>query len=43
VAKTDALAFAVVYHALSIGIIIFLGLIFLPFDSFSIVDLKKRK
>lgn len=43
VAKTDALAFAVVYHALSIGIIIFLGLIFLPFDSFSIVDLKNRK
>jgi uncharacterized protein (TIRG00374 family) len=43
VAKTDALAFAIVYHALSIGIIIFLGLIFLPFDSFSIVDLLKKR
>lgn len=43
VAKTEALAFAVVYHALSIGIILALGLIFLPFDSFSLNDLKTRK
>jgi hypothetical protein len=43
VAKTDALAFAVVYHAISIGIIIILGLAFLPFDHFSLVDLKSKK
>jgi uncharacterized protein (TIRG00374 family) len=43
VAKTDALAFAVVYHAVSIGIIIILGLAFLPFDHFSLVDLKSRE
>jgi uncharacterized protein (TIRG00374 family) len=40
VAKIEALTFAVVYHALSIGVIIVLGLAFLPFDSFSIADLK---
>jgi uncharacterized protein (TIRG00374 family) len=42
VAKADALTFAVVYHALSIGIITILGLFFLPFDSFSLVELQRR-
>jgi uncharacterized membrane protein YbhN (UPF0104 family) len=39
--KTDALSFAIVYHALSMGIVIVLGLIFLPFNRFSLADLKK--
>ncbi len=43
VAKTEALAFAVVYHAISIGIIIALGVVFLPFSSFSLADLKKQE
>jgi uncharacterized protein (TIRG00374 family) len=40
--KTDALTFALVYHALSIGIIILLGLIFLPFNRFSVADLRRQ-
>lgn len=43
VAKTEALTFAVIYHALSIGIIIVLGVVFLPFYSFSLDDLKNRE
>ncbi|MHB8092154.1 MAG: lysylphosphatidylglycerol synthase transmembrane domain-containing protein [Syntrophales bacterium] len=42
VAKTEALTFAVIYHALSIGIIIVLGVVFLPLYSFSLDDLKSR-
>src|SRR5674536_356652 len=37
--KTDALTFAIIYHALSIGIVILLGLLFLPFNRFSVADL----
>ena len=37
--KADALSFAIIYHFLSIGIIIVLGLIFLPFNRFSFKDL----
>ncbi|MCX5837519.1 MAG: lysylphosphatidylglycerol synthase transmembrane domain-containing protein [Deltaproteobacteria bacterium] len=40
--KTDALTFAIIYHALSIGIIILLGLIFLPFNRFSVADLRRQ-
>lgn len=40
--KTDALTFAIVYHALSIGIIILLGIIFLPFNRFSVADLRRQ-
>lgn len=40
--KTDAMTFALVYHALSIGIIILLGLIFLPFNRFSVADLRRQ-
>lgn len=43
VAKTEALTFAVIYHAISIGIIIALGIAFLPFYSFSLNDLKSRE
>jgi uncharacterized protein (TIRG00374 family) len=40
--KTDALTFAVIYHALSIGVVILPGLIFLPFNSFSVADLRRQ-
>jgi uncharacterized protein (TIRG00374 family) len=42
IAKTDALSFAIVYHALSIGILILLGLVFLPFNRFSVADLRRQ-
>jgi hypothetical protein len=41
IARADALTFAVIYHFLSIGVIAVLGLIFLPFYSFSLSDLKQ--
>lgn len=40
--KTDALTFAIIYHFLSIAIIIVLGLAFLPFNRFSIADLREQ-
>lgn len=40
--KTEALTFAIVYHALSIAIVIFLGILFLPFNRFSISDLRRQ-
>lgn len=40
ISKTDAFTFAVIYHFLSIGIVILLGLIFLPFNKFSLSDLQ---
>lgn len=39
--KTDALAFAVIYHFFSVAIVIILGLAFLPFVKFSFADLYK--
>jgi len=39
--KTEALSFALVYHFLSIGVIVLLGLIFLPANRFSLADLKR--
>jgi len=39
--KTDALTFAVIYHFLSLGVVVLLGLIFLPFNKFSLTDLQK--
>jgi uncharacterized membrane protein YbhN (UPF0104 family) len=40
--KADALTFAIIYHFLSIAIVIVLGLIFLPFNKFSLSDMKKE-
>jgi uncharacterized membrane protein YbhN (UPF0104 family) len=40
--KAEALSFAIVYHFLSIGIIVLLGLIFLPFNRFSLRDMKTQ-
>jgi glycosyltransferase 2 family protein len=39
--KTDALTFGVIYHFLSLGFVIILGLIFLPFNKFTLSDLKE--
>jgi uncharacterized protein (TIRG00374 family) len=40
VPKADALSFAIIYHFLSIGVILLLGLAFLPFNRFSIADIR---
>jgi len=42
VQKPEALSFAVVYHFLSIFLIVALGVIFLPFNKFSFSDIKKQ-
>jgi hypothetical protein len=41
-AKAEALSFAVVYHFLSMIIVVVLGAVFLPFNKFSISDMKKQ-
>ena len=40
--RTEALAFAILYHFLSIGIVIVLGLVFLPENRFSLSDLRRQ-
>ena len=40
--QAEALAFAVLYHFLSIGIVIALGLVFLPENRFSLSDLRRQ-
>jgi glycosyltransferase 2 family protein len=42
VAKTDALSFAIVYHFLSIAVVVALGVIFLPFNKFSVSEMKQQ-
>ena len=42
IAKPAALSFAVVYHFLSMIIVVILGVIFLPFNKFSVSDMKKQ-
>ncbi len=42
ISKTDALTYAIVLHFLSIGIIVVLGLIFLPFNKFSFSDIRQK-
>ena len=41
ISKADAVTYAVLYHFLSIGMIIGLGLIFLPFNTFVLSNLKR--
>lgn len=41
--KAEALSFAILYHALSVGIVLVLGLAFLPFNRFSPKDLQIEK
>jgi len=42
VSKADALSYAIVLHVLSIGLLIVLGLGFLPFNRFSLADLRAK-
>ncbi|HRT27965.1 MAG TPA: lysylphosphatidylglycerol synthase transmembrane domain-containing protein [Syntrophales bacterium] len=42
VPKADALSYALIFHALGVGVIIFLGLAFLPFNRFSLADIRRR-
>jgi len=41
-AKAEALSFALVYHFLSMAIVVVFGMIFLPFNKFSISDMKSQ-
>jgi uncharacterized protein (TIRG00374 family) len=41
-AEAEVLSFAVVYHFLSMAIVVVLGVAFLPFNKFSISDMKKQ-
>ena len=41
-AEAEALSFAVVYHFLSMAIVVILGVAFLPFNKFSISDMKSQ-
>jgi uncharacterized membrane protein YbhN (UPF0104 family) len=41
-AEAAVLSFAVVYHFLSMVIVVVLGVAFLPFNKFSISDMKKQ-
>jgi len=40
--KTEALSFAIIYHFLSIGMLVVLGLAFLPFNRFSLSSLRTQ-
>lgn len=40
--KTEALSFAIIYHFLSIGMLVVLGLAFLPFNPFSLSSLRTQ-
>lgn len=42
IAKPEAFSFAVVYHFLSMIIVVILGAVFLPFNKFSVSDIKKQ-
>jgi hypothetical protein len=40
--KAEAFSFALVYHFLSIALVVVLGVFFLPFNKFSMTDMKKQ-
>jgi len=42
IAKPEAFSFALIYHFLSMAIVIILGIVFLPFNKFSISDMTKQ-
>ena len=42
ITKPEALSFAIVYHFLSMAIVVILGVTFLPFNKFSVSDMKKQ-
>jgi len=41
--KADAFTFSVIFHFISIGIVIILGMMFLPFNKFSLSDLSQQE
>lgn len=43
ISKSDALTYAIMLHFLSIAMVVFLGLIFLPHNKFSLSDLSNRQ
>ncbi len=42
IAKPEAFSFALIYHFLSMALVIILGIVFLPFNKFSISDMTKQ-
>lgn len=42
VPQAEALGFAILYHFMSVGIIVLLGLAFLPFNRFSLTELRRQ-
>jgi len=42
IAKPEAFSFALIYHFLSMAVVIILGIAFLPFNKFSISDMTKQ-
>jgi hypothetical protein len=40
--KADAFAFSVIFHFIAVGIVIILGMMFLPFNKFSLSDLSRQ-
>jgi uncharacterized protein (TIRG00374 family) len=42
VPRAEALTFAIIYHVLSIGLVVVLGIVFLPFNRFSFADLRQQ-
>jgi uncharacterized protein (TIRG00374 family) len=42
VPRTEALSFAIIYHFLSVGVLVLLGLACLPFNRFSLSDLRRQ-
>lgn len=42
IAKPEAFSFALVYHFLSLAVVVVLGVLFLPFNKFSISDMTKQ-
>ncbi len=43
ISKADAVTYAVLYHFLAVGMIVCQGLIFLPFNTFALSDIKKTR
>nr|MBP7232787.1 hypothetical protein [Syntrophaceae bacterium] len=42
IAKPEALSFALVYHFLSMMVVVVLGAVFLPFNKFSLSEMTKQ-
>jgi uncharacterized membrane protein YbhN (UPF0104 family) len=42
ISKPDALSFAIVYHFLSLAVVVVLGVLCLPFHRFALADLRHQ-